>query len=214
MANGSVAALETTRRHRFSVDDYHRLGAAEMLPPDHERFELIDGEILVTGPIGVRHANCVDRLGAALSGLGPRAVVRVQGPLRLDDHSEPLPDLMLLAPPLAAYAERPPAPADVLLLVEVADASLAFDRREKLPRYANSGIPEVWLVDLVANRVEAHREPAGDHYRETRTAARGGRIAPASFPHLTLSADDLLPWEFLRRRGTSPSAGSAGPSRT
>ena len=193
MVNRSVAVLETTRRHRFSADDYHRMDEAGVFPPDDRRYELLDGEVLVMGPIGVRHSGCVVRLNHEFSALGSRAVVSVQGPLRLDDHSEPLPDLMLLCPPVTTYDDRHPTAADVLLLVEVADSSLAFDQREKLPRYAAAGVREFWLIDLKTNRVEIHREPDGDTYREKRTFMRGDTVTPTAFPDHELSVDDLLP---------------------
>ena len=138
------------RRRRFTRADYHAMGRAGIL--DHrERLELIDGAIYVMSPIGRRHAACVDWINAAFfesGGLAGRALVRVQNPMAESEHSEPQPDLMLLAERSDRYADGHPAPEEVLLLVEVADSTLAFDRRTKIPLYAADGVREVKVAGL------------------------------------------------------------------
>ena len=182
-----------TARHAFTVDDFHRMAEAGILTED-DRVELIDGEVLEMTPIGPQHGGAVNILTAAFAGLTPRtAVLAVQNPLVLADHSEPQPDLMLLRPRDDYYARAHPRPQDVLLLVEVADESRRHDREIKLPRYAAGGVPETWIVDLAAKRVEGHREPARDGYARTTTHAIGESIAPAAFPDAEIAVEKLFP---------------------
>lgn len=183
------------RRRRFTRADYHAMGRAGIL--DHrERLELIDGEIFVMSPIGRRHAACVDWINAAFfesGGLAGRALVRVQNPMAESEHSEPQPDLMLLAERADRYAGGHPAPEEVLLLVEVADSTLAFDRRTKIPLYAADGIREAWLVDLVHDRIEVYTDPAPHGYQAMRRVERTESIAPAALPELRLAVDRIIP---------------------
>ncbi|CRI66605.1 conserved hypothetical protein [Thiocapsa sp. KS1] len=159
-------ASSLARVFRVSVTDYHRMGETGILGPDL-RTELIDGEIVEMPPIGHPHAGTVNLLANRLKeAVGPHAVVAVQNPVWLNDHSEPLPDIALLRPRPDYYRSAHPGPADVLLLAEVADSSLAYDREIKLPRYARAGIPEVWLVDLAGCRLAIHRQPTEDGYAE------------------------------------------------
>ncbi|NBC17495.1 MAG: Uma2 family endonuclease [Bacteroidetes bacterium] len=151
---------------RFSVGDYHRMGEAGILGPE-VRTELIDGEVVEMPPIGHPHAGTVNLLSDLLKeAVGRKAIVAVQNPVWLDDYTEPLPDIALLRPRADYYRNGHPSPDDVLLLIEVADTSLAYDRDVKLPRYARAGIPEAWLVDLGGRRLTIHRLPAGGAYTQ------------------------------------------------
>jgi Uma2 family endonuclease len=155
----SHTATDDQHRHRYTVVDYYRMAEVGILAPD-ARVELIDGEILDMAPIGSVHAGTVEQLAEALRrAVGARAWVRTQNPLRLDDHSEPQPDVSLLKARADFYKSRHPRPADTLLVIEVADTSLRFDRERKIPLYAQHGIPEAWLVDLQAKRLVRYRNP-------------------------------------------------------
>jgi Uma2 family endonuclease len=155
------------RAHRLSVMDYHRMGETGIIGPEL-RTELIDGEIIEMPPIGHPHAGTLNLLVKRLIvAVGDRAVVAPQNPVNLNDYTEPLPDIALLKPRADYYRNAHPGPADVLLLIEVADTSLAYDRDVKLPRYARAGIPEAWLLDLGGRRLTIHRCPAGDAYTES-----------------------------------------------
>lgn len=179
-------------RRAFTVDEYHRMAVAGILSED-DRVELIDGEIVRMSPIGSRHAACVDRLNALLGRrLGKRAIVRVQNPIVLGRRSEPQPDLVVLRPRADFYAAQHPGPADVLLLVEVADTSGGYDRGTKLPLYARWGIPEVWIVDVGREVVEAYRGPALRSYRTRAEMGRGRRVSAAVIPRLALRVNDIL----------------------
>jgi len=183
-----VAVLPT--RHRLTVDDYHRMADAGIFG-QHDRIELIDGELIDMAPIGQGHAGMVGGLAEALFiACAGRAIVWPQNPIRIDRWSEPQPDLALLRrrPDFYATGERP-GPADVLLLIEVADSSLAFDRRVKLPLYARAGIAEFWIVDLKRRVLEVHRSPTGDGYADTSTHQPGDQVALALIPEIVVKLD-------------------------
>ena len=184
-------ALQLVRR-RFTVDEYYQMAQAGILGED-DRVELIDGEIIEMTPIGRGHVSCVIRLTWIFGQrFGNAALVSVQNPVRLNEHNEPQSDLMVLRFRPDFYKSGIAGPADVLLLVEVGDSSAALDRRVKLPLYARSGIPEVWLLDLSRNTIRAHRDPTPEGYRTARTVRRGEKIAPLAFPDAELAAEDLL----------------------
>ena len=193
MADGEDGMAVALRRRRFTLDEYHRMGETGILGPD-DRVELIEGEIIEMTPIGSRHAATVARIHHLFSiRLGDQAVVWVHNPLLLVRHqSEPEPDVMLLAPRTDFYAGGLPEPPDVRLLIEVADSSLPYDRRTKLPLYARAGIAEAWLIDLDASTLEIHRRPGGVGYRDLRVPGAGEGFAPGAFPDLTLTLRDLL----------------------
>lgn len=191
MGAGIVVGV-TMLRHRFSVDDYYRMGEAGVLGED-DRVELLEGEVVTMSPIGSRHAFCVDQLTRLLGdGLRGRAVLRVHNPVRLNQWSEPQPDVSLLRPPHRRYAAAHPVPGDVFLVIEVADSSVISDRSFKLPLYARAGIPEAWLVDLVANRVELYREPSATGYGYIERVEREGTVRPSAFDDLALAVADLI----------------------
>ena len=178
--------------HRFDVDDYHRMAAAGILSPK-DRVELIEGEVVDMAPIGSPHAGSVNNLVRvfAQAVVSDKVILSVQNPLRLDLHNEPQPDLMLLRPRDDGYRSAHPAAADVLLLVEVAESSLAYDRGTKLPLYARHGIREVWIVDLVGRAIEIHGHPvAGRFTTERRQSA--GPLAPTCLPDCPVDVDRLF----------------------
>ncbi len=166
----SAAAQTLARIHRLSVADYHCMGETGILGPEL-RTELIDAEIIELPPIGHPHAGTVKFLANLLKeAVGSAAVLAVQDPVWLNDHSEPLPDIALLRP-RSDYRRGHPGPDDVLLLIEVADSSLRYDREVKIPRYARAGIPEVWLVDLGGSALSIYREPGASGYAQVSKAA-------------------------------------------
>ena len=180
------------RRYRFTVDQYEALGRAGIIS-DECRVELIDGEIIEMSPIGAGHMYSVAFLNAAfIRGLGDRAVLWPQNALRLGQYLQPQPDIVLLRPPLARYRARVPRMEDALLVVEVADSSLRYDREVKLPRYAAAGVPEVWIVNLRGGAIDAHRDHTRGGYRTRAQFRRGDAIAPGAFPDFRLLVADIL----------------------
>ena len=183
------------RPRLFTNAEYHAMGDAGVLAPD-ERVQLVAGEIVVMSPMGSRHAAAVSWMNEAFyaSGqLGGRAIVWVQCPLVIPDFSEPEPDLALLRHRDDRYALAHPRPEDMLLLVEVADSTLAYDRRVKLPLYAAAGVPESWLMNLREDVIEAHTDPSLDGYRTVQRYRAGDSIAPAAFPELVITVSQLIP---------------------
>jgi Uma2 family endonuclease len=179
-------------RRQFTVEDFYRMAEAGIFAPD-ERVELIDGEIVEMAKIGSRHASTVLRLNITFNErLGRTAFVNVQSPLRLDQKSEPVPDVVVLKPRADFYAESHPEPEDTLLVVEVADTALRYDPRVKVPLYARAGIQEVWLVNLVKGVIEVYSRPDGKTYSEIRKAGRGETLTPLLVPSLTLKVEDIL----------------------
>ncbi|MBX6772277.1 MAG: Uma2 family endonuclease [Chloroflexi bacterium] len=184
-------ALPLTRR-RFTIREFEQMVQAGIFTED-DRLELIAGEIVEMTPIGRRHAACVVRLTHLLMrSFGSDAQVSVQNPLQLDEENQPQPDLMLLVPRVDFYAAGHPRPADVLLLVEVAESSREVDRTVKLPLYARYAIAEVWLVDLEGGTLTVAREPGAEGYRFLRSLGRGERLSPLAFPDRSLAVADIL----------------------
>lgn len=134
--------------------------------------------------------NRLNRLFSAR--LGERAIVHVQNPIVLGAHWEPQPDVVLLRPREDFYTAAHPRAEDVLLVVEVAETSLEYERRVKLPAYARAGVPEVWLLNLPDDRLEILRDPAPDGYRDARRLDRGERVAPILLPDVGLAVDEVL----------------------
>lgn len=161
---------------------------------DDPRVELLHGIVMVREPTGHRHAGTVNRLTRLWTRrLGDRAVVHVQNPIQFpEEMSELQPDVTLLRPRADLYASAHPRASDVLLLIEVADATLRLDRRVKIPLYARAGVPEAWLIDLVSDRVETYRSPSTVGWRDVATFGRGATFAPLGFPDVVVGLADLL----------------------
>ena len=153
--------LAAPARHLISVEAFHRMGETGILGPA-DRVELIDGEIIDRSPIGALHAAIVDLLARHFGRSAQASVfIRCQNPLRLDGLSEPEPDIAILKPRADFYTTGHPGPADALLVIEVADSSLAYDLGVKVPLYARHGIPEVWVIDATTRQTRVFREPVG-----------------------------------------------------
>jgi len=179
-------------RHLFTVEEYERMGEAGLFD-DGPRVELVGGEIVEMSPIGRRHAACVNRLTALLTGaLGDRFIVAVQNPMRLDDLSEPQPDVVVLNPRTDFYAAFHPRPQDTLLVIEVAESSLGWDRGIKRGRYAAAGVAEVWVVDLGAGVVEVATEPGPGGYARVRRVGPSEAIVASAVPGLTCTVEAIL----------------------
>jgi Uma2 family endonuclease len=179
-------------RHRFDVEEYHRMLEAGVLSED-DRVELIGGEIVDMTPIGGPHLSCVVALTHLLvMAAGGRYFVSVQNPIRLGPSDEPQPDVSLIRTQPEPDAEGPPGSDEVLLVIEVADTSLAYDRDVKLPVYARARIPEVWIVDLRGRKVEVYADPASGGYRVFRAAGPSEQLSSETVEGLSLSVDEVL----------------------
>ena len=181
-----------TRGQRYDVRSYYALATAGVLAPE-DRVELIEGEVVPMAPIRPAHSGCVMSLDRALHiRLGSRSLVWTQNPLRLDDWSEPVPDIVLLPLDLETFRHRHPSPGDALLVIEVADTTVRHDRGRKLPLYARFGVAEVWIVVLRRSIVEVYREPGAGGYGSKTILGRGASLSPLAFPDVTFTVDEIL----------------------
>ncbi len=179
------------RAHRFTRARYEQMVAAGIFGAN-DRIELLDGEIVEMAPQKSRHATAIRLLERELSqAFGAGFDVRAQLPLALEAHSEPEPDIAVVRGHPRDYRDAHPQHAE--LIVEVADASLAYDRGRKLAAYARVGIAEYWVLDLAGNTLEVCRAPRGEQNLDRRVLRAGERVSPLAAPDATLDVSDLLP---------------------
>jgi Uma2 family endonuclease len=191
-----VNAPTAPARLKLTLAQYRAMGEHGILPP-RLRVELIEGEIIEMAPIGPAHTGILNRINESLVRLcAGRAVVSAQHPLEVDDCNEPEPDLCLLQRRDSFYADRHPLPADVLLLIEISDSSLHYDRTIKLALYARAGLPRYWIIDVKDRSVIEFTQPWQAGYRSERRLRQGDRLAlgEAGSPleGLTIDVSDLI----------------------
>ena len=180
------------KKRLFTVEEYHQMAEAGILRED-DRVELIDGEIIQMSPIGHRHMVCVNRANTLfIQAFGNGAVVSPQNPVRLTDWTEPQPDLVVFKPRADFYAKKEPVPEDVLFMVEIAETTLSYDRKIKLPRYAAAGIPEFWIGDLKNDILHVYRNPGRETYNIALILHPSESILPLAFPDVTFQVGELL----------------------
>jgi len=179
-------------QHRFTVEEYYRMAEAGVLKPD-ARVELLDGKVIDMSPIGPFQGSITKFLNRFFSSAAKgRWLMAVQDPVRLDDHSEPQPDLMLLQPAADFYRKRHPQPEDVFLLVEVSDTTLTTDREDKIPAYGHAGIGEVWIINLADLTIEVYREPHFTGYGSKTILRVGDKASLQTFPDAVVDVAELL----------------------
>jgi Uma2 family endonuclease len=179
-------------RRPFTREEYHRMAEVGILKPT-DRVELIKGDIVEMSPPGRRHIAFVDNLTQLLvTRLAGRAIVSVQNPVVLADDTEPQPDLAIRRHRAVPYKNREAYAEDVLLLIEVADTSLRYDRSTKLRLYATADIPEYWLVDCVTESVEVYRTPDAEGYRDVSRIAGEGTVSVRAFPDVALRIGEIF----------------------
>jgi Uma2 family endonuclease len=180
------------RRWRFTVDDFMLMGEAGIFPDD-ARVELIEGEVIEMNPIGPGHSGRVMRLNAMFHRvLGGQALLSVQNPFQFRPRSQPQPDVMLLRPREDYYTTSHPTAADTLLLIEVSDSSLDYDRKTKAAVYAQAGIAEYWIVNLVDMQLMVYRRPVDGEYRDIQILGKGDSIQPLAFRDVTIDVAEIL----------------------
>jgi Uma2 family endonuclease len=179
-------------KHLFTVEEYYRMGEAGILTSE-DRVELIEGEVLAMPPIGSVHAGRLDQLAERLGQVSQeRWIVRVQNPIRLNDFSEPQPDLCLLKRRDDFYVGHHPAPQDVLLVIELSETSLDQDRKIKVPLYAQAGIPEVWVIALSLGWIEVYAEPSNGEYTLIRRWKAGETLISPTIADLSLEVSPFF----------------------
>jgi Uma2 family endonuclease len=177
---------------RFSRSEYHRLAEIGVLKPD-ERVELLDGIIYNMAPMGPFHGGVSNTFVGYLWQIAQgRWVVWTQSPVALSKASEPEPDIALLAPADHCYMQRHPTPDDVFLIIEISDSSLGLDRGIKLPLYAKSAIPEVWILNLREKVVEVYREPSAGIYSRSENFRAGQHVTLSAFPNVNIPVTDIF----------------------
>lgn len=182
-----------TSRRRFTVEEYYRMAETGILRPD-ERVELLQGEVRVKSPQEPRHAASGGRADRwFVQHLSDRALVRVQRPIRLSDDSEPEPDLVLAVFEEDEYTEHHPTPAEILLVLEISDSMLRYDRAEKGQVYAQAGIIQCCVLNLKARELEDYRDPSPEGYRSKNTYTAEQSFGLVAFPDVTVPVDNLLP---------------------
>lgn len=175
---------------KFNIDEYHKMAETGILTPE-DQVELIQGEIITMSPIGTRHAACVNRLANLFPRLlGDRGIISVQNPIRLNNYSEPQPDLVVLNYRPDFYENKIPQPTEINLLIEVSDSTLKYDQDIKLPLYAQSNISEVWIVNLNNNTLDVYRQPQGKQYLTHQKSVQS--ISPLAFLDITLRMNDIF----------------------
>ncbi|HEX8458726.1 MAG TPA: Uma2 family endonuclease [Pyrinomonadaceae bacterium] len=179
-------------KYYFTASEFERMGEAGVFKMD-ARLELIEGEIIEMSPIGSRHAACVKFLSHFLyRTVGDITIVSVQDPIRLNDFSQPQPDIALLRLRDDFYRGAHPTSADVLLVIEVADTTLAYDRQVKVPLYAKAGIGEAWIVNLSDEQIETYAGLAGGAYQTNVNFRRGEEGRAHTLTNLSVNVADVL----------------------
>ena len=178
--------------YKLSVQQYDKMVDCDVFPPG-AKLELLDGELIEMSPQGLKHSDCIRFLNGLVhaAGVVPGTVL-VQLPIHLSAHSEPEPDMVLLKPDERRYRDRRPQPQDVLLVIEVSLSSRNYDVYDKVPRYAEAGICEVWVVDLLDELIRVFGHPEGGEYRSHALARAGETITPEQLPNLRLSVSEIL----------------------
>jgi Uma2 family endonuclease len=185
-------ALASLPHRKFTVDEYHHFIETGVFSPE-ERLELWEGEFIEMSPIGRKHASRVDYLVEWLIVITQRRfIIRSQSPIVLDDFSEPQPDICLLNRREDFYRQNNATANDVLLVMEIADTTVKFDRDVKFPRYASNGISESWLIDLENDRVEIHTQPTKKGYKLVKILHRGDIAESTILPEIKILVDDIL----------------------
>lgn len=205
------AIVERTPPPRpVTVDEYYDMDRTGLLEPD-ARVELIEGEVVHMPPIGSRHGSVTELLDDLLHrAVADRARVRCQLPIRLDNLSEPVPDVAVVRSRPGRYQLSHPTASDVLLIVEISYSTLRYDINVKVPLYARHGIPEVWIVDLKNNELRTCRSRSEGRFRETASTANPGKTSVPGVPDATVDLSELLTEPSQVR---SRSAGSGSTDR-
>jgi Uma2 family endonuclease len=184
--------VTSTLRRQFTVDDYARMRETGILNED-DRVELLDGEIYIMSPLGPLHIALVNRLNKLLMKyVGDDALLSVQNSVRLDDYSEPQPDIAVLRPRDDDYEQELARPDDILLLIEISDTSVEYDRDQKLPRYAASEIAEVWIIDANQQIVEQYTQPLQGQYTQIHKCLKGNTIQSLMMPKIRFTTDHIF----------------------
>jgi Uma2 family endonuclease len=187
-----VEKISKVTPKRFRVEDFRKMTEVGILP-EESGWEVSDGFLIDKISVGSKHAVTVNRLNQLLVVLLERgAVVAVQNPIHIDEYNAPEPDVALLKPRDDFYTNSLPKPPDVLLLIEVSDSTIEYDREVKKTLYAEAGITEYWLANLQDNTIEVYSQPKNGNYRLARILESGETIEAVAVENLKLQIDEIL----------------------
>ncbi|MEH2117978.1 Uma2 family endonuclease [Nostoc sp.] len=183
----------TLKLRLWTVEEYHRMAEAGIFGAD-ERVELLEGKIIWMIAKGTAHRSAVGRTDYLLKNrLGNRAWVSIQDPVKLNEQSEPEPDIAVVKVDPLDYADHHPTPSEVYLIIEVADSSLKLDCQTKAKAYSQAGITDYWVLDVVSRQLYVFREPTQDGYQSKVILAEDATISPLEFPDLSIAVLEILP---------------------
>lgn len=192
----STIGTEAAGKRRFTVAEYHRMLEAGVFD-DAERVELIEGEVLHMAAKSLRHVAGVRRVSKVLSSLlGAQVFISTQDPIQIGTISEPEPDVVVAVPSVTDYEDHHPTPPEILLIVEVAETSVAVDRQRKLPLYAQAGIQQFCILNLRGNELEDYRDPTSEGYRSKQTYTPQQSFGLVAFPEIQIKVVELIPRTF------------------
>lgn len=178
--------------HKFTTKQYQLMYESGVFA-DSDRYELINGEIREISPIGIKHAVCVARTTRDFQiKLGDGGFVWAQNPILLSDYSQPQPDIAILKWRDDFYAQALPVPNDILLIIEVADSTIAYDRDVKSLLYATNSIPEMWLFDLNQQIIEGFSQPSPSGYKRMQRYEEGDTLSINAFPEVIFNWEELF----------------------
>ncbi|QSJ19063.1 Uma2 family endonuclease [Nostoc sp. UHCC 0702] len=185
---------DTTLKLRlWTVEEYHRMAEAGIFGAD-ERVELLEGQIIWMIAKGTAHRSAVGRTDYLLKNrLGNRAWVSIQDPIKLNERSEPEPDIAVVKVDPLDYADHHPTPPEVYLIIEVADSSLKLDCQTKAKAYSKAGIKDYWVLDVINRQLHVFREPTQDGYLSVVVLPEDATISPLDFPDLSIAVLEMLP---------------------
>lgn len=176
----------------ITVAEYDRMIEAGIYT-ENDHIELLNGEIIQIMPKGKKHASANDKIARFFYRIFDEKVfVRNQNPIVLDDFSEPEPDIVLASWDENEYTEKHPTPTDILLVMEISDTTLNYDRDDKAPAYSRNGIGQFLLLNLQNETLEDYREPSADGYQFKRTYRSGDVFNLVAFPEIEIRFDDLF----------------------
>lgn len=194
-AEPDIKQTPIAAKRRFTVAEYYRMVEAGIIQPD-ERVELIEGEVQKMSPKGPTHCASTTYADDCFSKkLGDRAIVRTQDPVRLGEHSEPEPDLVLAVPHATKYSDHHPTPQEILFVLEIADTTLAQDRLIKARLYAQAGVIQYSILNVNARELEDYRDPDESGYRTKHTYRADDSFTLVAFPDVRITVNELLPPE-------------------
>ena len=185
--------MVNTQIRSLTSADYYQMMESGIIR-EGEKVELILGQIFTMAAKGTRHTLSTRKLfKQLLASIGDRADVQSQDPITLANNSEPEPDIVIARLRSDDYIDSHPSPADIILVIEVADSSIKFDRDTKAPLYAAAGISEYWIVNLIDNRLEIYRQPEGSIYTSIEIITPPRSINLPQFPDIVVNISDFFP---------------------